>query len=523
MAKQPDPVVSGFFANAVTDNDAAAVTVPGIFNFIVPVYGGAYIISQLPPECPPYTPNNKHRDTILSITPLIEGLWADAVDISISKIVSRGYEFQGPDAQTKFCYDMFKTCDTGNGFEKFLSRHLRDYKTTDNGAWVGLARDVPTKIDEQGREIPTRASRLTDKVLSFYHMDSLRTWRTGDPNCPAYYYDLKGHYHKMMWWDCFNIVDMPSPRAGFYNSGICAAAKAYREIRKMSAMSIYVDEKLTGSGATEIEFIQGVTAKQIQDAMIQADADQAQKGVIYYKGKVLIPVLSDLQLSTAKVNLKGIPDGFDRKEEYLISALVYAKSLGLVPTELDPQLTARGALGVGQAEQIQAENAQGYGDGAWEKQWTENVNERVVPSRTTHAISSRNLRDEKMQADVTAARATGWKTFADAGFITAQQGTQLAVDAGDLPRVFLTAPDQTVDNTVTDDQQVEQQLTDENKTPAQPAPAAPPAPPVPTPTKKELDEIDNLLALKESLDATRAEIAEARKDIQPWYRRIGAK
>ena len=75
-------------------------------------------------------------------------------------------------------------------------------------------------------------------------------------------------------------------------------------------MSIYVDEKLTGSGATELSFIQGVTAKQITDATTQADADQAQKGVLYYKGKVLIPVLSGLSLSTATVNLKGMPEDF---------------------------------------------------------------------------------------------------------------------------------------------------------------------------------------------------------------------
>src|SRR5512135_2853138 len=107
MAKQPDPVVSGFFANAVTDNDAAAVSVPGIFNFIVPLYNGQYLVTQLPPEIPPFLPNNKHRDTLLSITPMIDGLWSDALDISISKIIARGYEFQGPDAQTQFCYDMF--------------------------------------------------------------------------------------------------------------------------------------------------------------------------------------------------------------------------------------------------------------------------------------------------------------------------------------------------------------------------------------------------------------------------------
>lgn len=512
MAKQNDPVVSGFFANAAINNDAAAVTVPGIFNFIVPVYGGAYIISQLPAECPPYVPNNKHRDTILSITPLIEGLWADAVDISISKIVTRGYEFNGPDAQTKFCYDMFETCDTGNGFEKFLMRHLRDYKTTDNGAWVGISRDVPTKIDELGNEVPAREVRISDKVVSFYHMDSLRCWRTGDPSTPVYYYDLKGKYHALKWWECFNIVDMSSPRAGSYNSGLCAAARAYREIRKLAAMSIYIDEKLSGSGATELEFIQGVSAKQIQDAIVQSDADQQQKGVIYYKGKVLIPVLSDLALAGRTVNLKGVPDGFDREKEFRIAALVYAKSTGLKPSDLDPALVARGALGVGQAEVIQEEGVQGMGDGVWEKQWTHAVNDRIVPSRTTHSISSRSLRDELMQAQVTGARATSIKTYIDAGVIDGQQGLQVAVDHDDLPHEFLPVADETLDNTITDDEQVDQQVDETGKPAAVVAPVA-----MTTPAAKELSD---LLAVKASLDATRAEIAAARKEMKPWYKKI---
>jgi hypothetical protein len=492
-----DPILSGLFQNSVTAGDEATSGAPGIFNFIVPVYGGAYIISQLPAEAPPYTPNNKQRDTLLSITPHIEGLWGDALDISISKMISRGYEFNGPDAQVKRVYDMFDNCDNGNGFHKFLARHLRDYKTTDNGAWVELVRET----DNPGAP-----------VVSFNHLDSLRCWRTGDPQTPIYYYDLQGRYHELKWWQCFNVVDMSSPRAGSYNSGLCAAARAYREIRKLTAMSIYVDEKLTGNGATEIEFVQGVHGKQIEDALKVAEDDESSKGIIYYKGKVIIPVLSDLTLSGRTVNLKGMPDGFDRDKEFRIAALVYTKSLGLVPTDLDPSLTARGSLGVGKAEEIQFENARGFGDGDWEKQFTSELNRLIIPSRTTFAISSRNLRDEQEEANVMKARADAYKVMADAGFIDADQGKQLLVDAGDLPEQFLPPPgDTTPENTVTDQEQVDAQL-DVSSESADQIEALEPVEPA-------VKERNDLLALKASIDATRVEIAAARRENKPWYRK----
>ena len=55
----------------------------GVFNFLIPAFGGAYLVKNLPPDPPPYSPNNKYRDTLLSITPSIEGMWASAVNIAV--------------------------------------------------------------------------------------------------------------------------------------------------------------------------------------------------------------------------------------------------------------------------------------------------------------------------------------------------------------------------------------------------------------------------------------------------------
>ncbi|HEY4722174.1 MAG TPA: hypothetical protein VII92_10030, partial [Anaerolineae bacterium] len=212
----------------------------GVVYFMIPAYGGAYLVQNLPTEPPIYAPNNKQRDAVLAVTPYAEGLWADAIKISISRITTKGYEFTGPADQVEPIHEMFDNCDGLAGFFKFLARHLRDYYTTDNGAWVEIER----ASDSPGAEI-----------ISFHHLDSLRCWRTGDPKTPIYYQDLLGAYHELKWYQCFNVVDMADPRAGFYNSGFCAASRAYRHVRKLAAMDTYFDEKITGGGHTSIEFI----------------------------------------------------------------------------------------------------------------------------------------------------------------------------------------------------------------------------------------------------------------------------
>jgi hypothetical protein len=432
--------VDRLFRHSVLANDVQEAS-QGVFYFVIPTYGGMYLVQNLPSEPPAYIPNSKERDAVLAVTPHVEGLWADAIRIATSRNTSKGYDFNGPSYEIERMQEMFDTCDGLNGFFQFLARHLRDYFTTDNGAWTEIER----VSDSPGAEI-----------VSFHHLDSLRCWRTGDPETPIYYQDILGKYHALRWYQCFNVVDMANPRAGYYNSGFCAASRAYRHIRKLAALDVYFDEKITGQGHTAIEFIQGVTYKQLETAAKTAESENKDKGVMYYMGKLIVPILSDQTVQRVSIPLKDVPDGFSREEEFRIAALNYAKAVGLPPHDLDPALVARGAMGVGAQTQIIEENIAGYGEGDWEKQFVKAFNRLIAPDRVTFAFSVDDVRDQQARANVAATRAGERAQRIASGEITVQQAQQLALDAGDLPRELAIGSDVTPEEQLSDEEKPEE-------------------------------------------------------------------
>src|ERR671923_2334432 len=160
--------------HSVTQPDEVKYIGSGVVNFLVPAFGGAYVIGGLPPELPnvnDLTPYSKSRDVILVMTPRAEGYWADAQHIAKSKIISRGIQFLSPVTQRiDRMNEMFRTCDGRRGFASYLDRHLSDFLNCSNGAW--------TEIERVSRNPGA-------KIISFNHLDSLRCWRTGDPETPV--------------------------------------------------------------------------------------------------------------------------------------------------------------------------------------------------------------------------------------------------------------------------------------------------------------------------------------------------
>lgn len=435
ISQFPDTVLEG----SVTAADRFKYLGNGVVNFIVPVFGGAYmLLGALPPELPPFTPTsrfiNNRRDVVLSITPYSEGMWGNSLDIAISRIVSRGYEFMGTEELSNEMYNMFRSVDGRRGFARFISRHLLDYFT------LGRAIvEIERADDAPGAEI-----------VSLNHVDALRCMPTGDPDVPYLYYDLFGKYHEMRWYDCFTVTQQETSRAGFYHGTNSAAARSYAQIRKLAALNQLIDEKVTGGGHTQLVFVQGVTSKQLEDAKMTAASENKARGLVHFNGNLFIPVMGDVPVATSTVQLKGLPENFDREQEFKIAVLHYAKSLGLVPSDLDPSLAPKRSLGGGIEATIMDDKEEGYGSGNWETQFRNSINDLVMPQGITFAIIKKDLRDEQTQANVSSARGAMRAALVSSGQITVVQANNMGVDSGDIPKEFLMQPDAT-DSVVIDD------------------------------------------------------------------------
>lgn len=460
--------------NSVTagDHDAAGAGV-----FFVMLSSPLTTASTMPPYW------SVDRDYALAATVRMEATWGSAVGKAITKQAALGWtvsDTNDSDLRTKRAQQLLHLAEGGQGWVTFLSRHLRNYLTTDNGAFVEIVRATQS---------------YGSKILGLMHLDSHRCTRTGDPEQPVLYRDLKGAEHLLKAHQVLMFADMPEPSESYHGVGYCAASRAWPTIKKLAGIETYITEKVTGSRATAIHLVSGITAKQLEAALATGEAQQQANGAVLYRGVVVVPgVDPTVPPTVATIPLAEVPDGFDAKQERDNAYVIYANAIGIPVQDIQP-LSGQG-LGTGTQTIILDEASEGMGLAAWRKQFEHLLNEFVLPETTTFAFSTNDIRDQKAKADVQSTRANTRKVQIDSGEITAAEAKQMAVDAEDVPREFL-PEDTTPGGTLQDDQKP----LDATALPAVAVPVAQPAvavAPVATKAKRSFRDVAALLDEQEA-------------------------
>jgi hypothetical protein len=119
---------------SVTKEDYADDPRGGVVYFMVP-YWGAHQGGQLPPNPPQYWERN--RDWLLRSTVFHEDMWSAAISIAATKMAALNWEIESeiPLRATR-AQEMLLEMD----WTTFLYQHLRDFLTTDNGAFIEIVR-----------------------------------------------------------------------------------------------------------------------------------------------------------------------------------------------------------------------------------------------------------------------------------------------------------------------------------------------------------------------------------------------
>lgn len=428
---------------------------PQVLYFSFPQRGFDTPTGVLPIDIP--LPWSRQRDQLLITTVLHETMWSAAVAKAIAKMITLGFTVEDrskSERRTSLAQTRLLRANAGKGWVPFLWQHLSDYLLTDNGAFV---------------ELVYRTTDVRSQFLGFTHLDSLRCTRTGDPDIPVIYEDLRGRMHELQAHQVLTFVDMESGRAEARGTGLCAASRAYPTIHKTAGLERYVDEKVTGTNQKEIHIINGISGRQLKQGLRSTDEDQANDGMIFYKGvAVLAATKMDAAISGYRIPIAEVPDGFSAKEERDNSYLKYAGCIGLPLTDLQP-LSGQG-LGTGQQSKIIDESGSEFGLAAWGKLWEHQVNEAILPSTVMFTWTDKNdTSKQKVNADVSLVRAQTRAAQVTSGEITAAQALQLAADSGDVPDAFLQSDD-TPDDMLTD---TEKPITGEER---QQMDVEPPAP-----------------------------------------------
>jgi len=416
--------------NSVTEEDYAKQG-SGMFNFILPVYGGwgshrPYKV--LPETLPAY---NRYvffsrKDSILLATPRYEAMWADTLAIAITKIASWAWEVDSNIAlRRKRAQQVLLNSTAGifTGWVHFISAHLRSFLNT--GFSVV--------------EIERESAAYSSRIRALHHLNPLRCQLTDNPQVPVLYYDRQGKIHELKYWQVMLFGDMVDPTLGEMSLVQGAAERAYRPITLLAAIEQYLYEKVTGKRALALHFVQGLTKQKMEDAMKTADQERAAQGGMIYMGAAVlpIPVAGDVPIQIATIPLAELPDGFEPQQLRDDAYIKYANACGMDVNDVDPRLAARQSLGSGAQSIILNEKSKGRGLMAWRQAWTHNLNWWVLDTATKFTFSEDTLDDDLKKAQVAQARVNTNNQRIANGVITAEQARNLEVDAGDLPREFI--------------------------------------------------------------------------------------
>jgi AraC-like DNA-binding protein len=436
-------ITDEIISHSVTASDVMEYQGKGVVNFVMPYFWTSPRVFALPTDLPPYW--SYQRDVILRNTILYEAsYWGSAVGIAINKVAAQSFDIEGDVPRRIVDAQNLLVQWSGDSYVRGMSKLMLDYLTTDNGAFV---------------EIVRQSSAAGSKIVGLVHLDSLRCQRTGDPETPILFRDLVGGLHELKDYQVMEFTDMPDPGYSWLGVGHCAAERAYDQIYKMAGVTRTVNEKITGSGAHQMAFISGMSNNQMSQVIATAQSEAQAKGLLYYQGTIIVAAQGDLPVDTKTLQLRGLPENFDQKETLDEALLSYANALGLVLTDLQP-LSGQG-LGTGKQAEVLEDKAQGRTIAAFRKMFTHAMNEWVMPDKTTFAFMERDLRDEQQRAAVEDTRETTRGKMIASGEVTAQEARQLAVDAGDLPKEFITV-DTTGGQSLGDEEQgseVEQEPT----------------------------------------------------------------
>lgn len=427
---------------SVTSDDGVKATQDGPLTvFLGPTGWSSYLTSGLldgvkgATGLPQY--GARSADVILAETPLIENMWASAVNTAISKQTALGFTIEDDAESTQRIKSSQQIMvDFDGSYSQGLARHLRDFLTTDNGAFI---------------EIVRQSAVGGSRVIGLRHLDSLRCYRTGDPQRPVVYVDRLGYHHLLRADDVIAMSDMPSSRIEMRGFGICAARRAFETILKMVAMETYVREKVSGSRNLAIHIVNGITTAQLESSLISSENAQSGKGFVVYRGSTIIPMLKSESPSVVTIPLAEVPDGFDADSERKDAYLRYANALGVFVGEIQP-LSSQG-LGTGMQSAILSESAEGRGLAAYRKEFEHQITHRVLPEQTTFKFAVSDMKDRKEKADVLSAWAGALKVLIETQIINANQALNVLVDNDYLPREFLQT-DTTAGGVVSDSESI---------------------------------------------------------------------
>lgn len=339
-------------------------------------------------------------------------------------------ETQASERRISKYQDMLDMCQFGQGIRQFMHKFTLDYLTQDNGVFVELI----------GKNGDRKTERYLDKadIQSFALLDAGQCWRTYDPEYPVIYVNpYTGEQHIMHYTRVFYTANFEQNYELARGIGICALSRAYEAARLVLATNTYIYEKVTGQGA-DIGFVKGMTTKQLSNALYAANEADLAKGTLVWKGINLIGQQNlgagGVEPGIDIVSLKGLPDGFNRKDETEVTVAIIANAFGVDVREI----WRANSTGETKADaEIQDEKSQGKGRADAMQIIEDMLSKRIFSDDISFLFDKLNDKADERQANISYQRSQTRQTMLASGEINLEESRIMAAKAGDIPPEFL--------------------------------------------------------------------------------------
>jgi hypothetical protein len=308
--------------------------------------------------------------------------------------------------------------DFDEGWGPWVSKWVEDHITQDNGAFSEV-------IGEGDPDGPIKGP-----VLGVAHMDSRRCTRTGDPEFPVLYTDTDGKLYKMHRSRVMIASSMPSPAVEMNGVGFCAVSRCVNVSQTLLDMLVYRQEKLGSRPAQGILVTKGgLDPDDVGEAFEIAEQTMDNKLLRRYGKFVVVGDRGLPEAGMEKVDLFGLPEGFDEKEATTLAMAAMALAFGTDPRELFPGMT----IGATRAEALIAHLKQrGKGPGQILETLERLHNSKVLPPHLKMKFDFQDDAQDEQRAEIKLTRASRRTEEIGSGVLDERGGRELALEEGDL-------------------------------------------------------------------------------------------
>jgi hypothetical protein len=396
-----------------------------------------------------------------------EPFLAGAIYAVAARNASFRWELTGPADDVEWAHNLFVQAGFGEGWQNFILKVTLDVLCSDNGGFIEVIRPararsksghyfdaikVPDPDTGQGMWQAYDAStgkfldcteyefKITDNPfelpIGLAHLDSHRCTRTGNPDTPVIYSDIKGRRHKLAFHQVITLEDMPSPRAQWYGVGTCAVTRCLRLAQILRDMSIYKQEKVSGRFTRAIH-LTNVDAEMIQDAIEQHNTDADNRALTRYMQPVVLATLDpNARPTVATIPLASLPDGFSEEETMRWYIAGVANALGVDYGFLAP--LPGNKLGTSTQAETQERQSRGKSSRLFMEALTYKFNwSGILPQTTTFKFTASDPEEESERDRAFARRARAYNTLIQSNVLSPELARQMLADSGDIDPRYL--------------------------------------------------------------------------------------